>query len=660
MRFSSEFLDKVRNANNLVDIIGQFTQLKSSGKDWMGRCPFPDHPEKTPSFSVSEAKQVYYCFGCKKSGNTFDFLSQYQGMSFVESVEYLAQRAGLPIPTESYDNDRYQKERELKRSLFYMNHLARDWFYEQWQNLKPDTIAKTYFSKRGLSEATIATFKLGYAPDSWEGFVSFLRERNEDPQIAETARLIRARQGSQGYYDLFRDRVMVPIVSPTGEVVGFGGRILDQGEPKYLNSPESPIFSKGRILFGLDQSAKFIRAEDAAIVVEGYMDALSLFENGIRNVVASMGTALTIEQAKLIRRYTRNVVVVFDGDRAGQEAQDRSLISLLQADLLPKGFSLPAGMDPDDFVKEYGADLFRSSVSDAKDLFLASLDRAMTQYHAQPTEQISMIQLMRPVFAAIQDPHLKELYLKAFAEKLEVELSWLKKSLWDEKHIAKLQAWRAPLPASAKEGLRSGTGLTERTGGFVDHLPSKINAEETVKPDGELTAGASEEVLIDQRPFFDLSPAPAIEVLIFALSIKSHANFTILANEREARALFSHGTLSELFDLAHNAYLQDSKNFDSVLGLISSKLKKPEPFLRLVFIQDRLPSADEIDTEKKNEEMRTREAIVIRDGIRKLKVNRMKDQLRLLRLQLKTDSSEEIIQKLQALQLQISELDKKA
>ncbi len=655
MRFSSEFLDKVRSANNLVDIIGQFTQLKSSGRDWMGRCPFPDHPEKTPSFSVSEAKQVYYCFGCKKSGNTFDFLAQYQGMSFVESVEYLANRAGLAIPTEGLDNDRYHQERELKRSLYYLNQIAREWFQQQWRTLPIENPAKTYFAKRGLSEETIQKFQLGYAPEQWEGLVEVLRNRKEDLSAAETARLIRPRQGSSGYYDLFRDRMIVPIVSPTGEVLGFGGRIVENGEPKYLNSPESPIFSKGKILFGLDQSAKFIRAEDMAIVVEGYMDALALYENGICNVVASMGTALTVEQAKLIRRYTRNVVVVFDGDRAGQEAQDRSLVSLLQADLLPKGFSLPQGMDPDDFVREYGGGLFRSSVADAKDLFLSSLDRAMTQYHAQPTEQISMIQQMKPLFSAIQDPLLKDLYLKGFAEKLRVELGWLKKNLWDERPAAKhfpraaVSAAAGPLapatsvPNSSPEALRSEDSGASHAGDGAR---------------GENPPGAPPEVMIDERPLIDLAPAPSIEVLIFALSIKSRANFSILKTEAAARALFSFASLGELYDLALNAYLHDDENFDSVLGLISSKLKKPEPFLRLVFSQDRLPSEDELDTERKNEEMRTREATVIRDGIRKLKKNRLKDQLRLLRMGLKSDTSEEVIHKLQSLQTQISELDK--
>ncbi len=648
MRFSSDFLEKVRAANNLVDIIGQYTQLKPSGRDWMGRCPFPDHPEKTASFSVSEGKQLYFCFGCKKGGNTFDFLANYQGMSFVEAVEYLANRAGLTIPTESFDSHKQEAERALKRSLHYVNHLAKTFYCEQLRKLPPEQAGSQYFSKRGISQQTIDDFQLGYAPEGWSNLVEFLRDQGQNLELAETAQLIR-KSKHDSYFDLFRDRMMIPIMGANGDVLGFGGRIISQGEPKYLNSPESPIFHKGSLLFGLHQSAKYIRTEDQAIIVEGYMDALTLYNNGIRNVVAAMGTALTPEQAKILRRITRNVVIVFDGDRAGQEAQNKSLLPLLAADLLPRGLSLPEGQDPDDFVKEYGPKLFSASLADSKDLFLNYVDQLLKNYQQLPTEKLTIAEQLRPLVLATPDANLRELYMKEICSKMSIEMNWLKGVLFSK--------GRTSAPAKGFQSLQSSheRSATAKIAPASNQLTTQASSE--IHAVSESTS--EESVLIDSQPRMSLTGAPQIESLVLALSIKSRANFELLRRERGAIDLFSHPTLKELFTFSEFAYLQDPENFDSVLGQIPSKLEKPELFLKLAYSFDRSPADDESKGHAQKEMVAEREAVVIRDGVRKIKVNRLKSQVQKLRIELKDSATESAISKIQELQSQIVDVDKK-
>ncbi len=330
IKFTPEFIERVAEANNIVDLISQQTQLKSAGGGLMGRCPFPDHKEKTPSFSVSETKQVYHCFGCHKSGNIFSFLRDFQGLSFPEAVEFLADRAGISLPKPTGESVEIDKAMQRRKQLLAANKWALIFFREQLKQQASDHPVKKYIQKRGLLPETLETFQMGYAPADWDGLVNFLTSKGISMEIAEEARLVKARtQGKTGYFDLFRDRLIFPILNNQGEPVAFGGRIIESGEPKYLNSPETPVFVKGKILYGLFQTARYIRSEDAVLIVEGYMDLISLYQVGIRNVVATMGTALTPDHGRFLKRLTKNVVVLFDGDSAGQEAAERSLPLLL-------------------------------------------------------------------------------------------------------------------------------------------------------------------------------------------------------------------------------------------------------------------------------------------------------------------------------------------
>ncbi|MCB0367681.1 MAG: DNA primase, partial [Bdellovibrionales bacterium] len=288
MRFSQDFIEKVRDANNLVDLVSRYTQLNRAGGRFTGLCPFPDHREKTPSFSVNDTQQLYYCFGCKKGGNIFKFVESMMGMNFPESVEWLARQAGIPVPQEMYQRSEkvvaHEKERKLMADI---NEFAAKVFESELSRSAESSPVREYLRRRGLTAEIIKTFRLGYAPNEWEKLSQLLKARKAPLAVAEKLGLVRERsQGRSGFYDLFRERLMFPIFAIDGRCIGFGGRVIGDGEPKYLNSPESALFHKGQILYGLSETAKFIRAEDSVIVVEGYMDLLALYQAGIKNVVA--------------------------------------------------------------------------------------------------------------------------------------------------------------------------------------------------------------------------------------------------------------------------------------------------------------------------------------------------------------------------------------
>ncbi len=427
-KFSQDFVSKVAEANNLVDIIGRYTQLKSSGGGFMGRCPFPDHQEKTPSFSVSEVKQVYHCFGCQKKGNIYTFLQTYSGMSFPEAIEYLADNANIPLPVEMSQNlDEEQKNHQHKKRLSEANGLALQYFMQKLQELPEDHQVKKYLEERFLSPEIVQEFSIGYATDSWDGLLQFLNSKGFENSILEEVKLVRPKS-SGGHYDLFRHRLIFPIHNLKADVVGFGGRVLSsQDQPKYLNSPESPIFHKGKILFNQHRASKFIRSEDSVVVVEGYMDAVALWRAGIRNVVATLGTALTSDHARALFRLTRNVTVLFDGDSAGIEAAQRSLPILLSGNLHPKGVILPDESDPDDYLNEKGPDALKKAVQSPEDLMMLLFRRNWAALSQRgPQGKVSAIDGVLPLLKAVPDPRLKELYVQEIAKSLQVSPSMLK------------------------------------------------------------------------------------------------------------------------------------------------------------------------------------------------------------------------------------------
>lgn len=436
MRFSPEFVDKVREANNIVDVIGPYTQLRSTGSNFMGRCPFPDHNDKTASFSVSEDKQLYNCFGCKKSGNIFTFLQNFNGYSFPESIEFLARRANIALP-ERDEDPREKQARQVRESVLQVNRLAASYFQDRLAKLPENHPVRVYAKGRGLNPETLQTFGIGFAPDEWHGLARVVGQRRISMEIGEKAGLLKRSsraQGAETHFDLFRGRLMFPIVSTSGDVVGFGGRVVGEGEPKYLNSPETQVFHKGRVLYGLDVTARYIRSQDEAIIVEGYMDAVTLYQAGIKNVAAILGTAFTPDHGRLIRRMTPNAVMLLDGDAAGIQGAERSLAALLAADIRPRGVILPEGMDPDDFIRDRGVEALKAEMAAAGDLFTLLLTRHwMEGYRATAQDKLRVVEsaarALQPAGPMLLERPIAELFMDEVARFLDVDSAWVRKTL---------------------------------------------------------------------------------------------------------------------------------------------------------------------------------------------------------------------------------------
>jgi len=466
--FAQDYIDRVRDANNIVDIISEVTELKKSGSGMVGLCPFPTHREKTPSFSVSDLKQAYYCFGCQKHGNIFTFLKEMKGMSFPESVEFLAERAHIPLPEKT--GFQTQKQ-DLSKKLYAINHKTAQFFYKNLQNLSSESEVRKYAEQRGLGSDIVEKFHIGYATREWDDLQRHLRSEGFQQSDMESLGLIKKRQDGSGYYDLFRDRLIFPILSTTGHFLGFGGRVLDQSLPKYLNSSESPVFSKSRVLYGLHETGKYIRSEDQIIIVEGYMDFLALYRAGIQNVAATLGTALTEEHARLIKRFTKNVVLLFDGDEAGQKATMRSLSVLLKEGLYSKSFELPERMDPDDFLNNHGAEPLRQMIKGAEDLVLRYVDRLLKTWNwAQPSDKARIIVEIKSILTHVTEAPLLDLYTSEIAQRIQVNGLWLKKAL-----DLKLQAGMGSLPK---------IGYEEPRAAFVNN--KKVSEAKTVPPKEEV------------------------------------------------------------------------------------------------------------------------------------------------------------------------------
>ncbi len=344
-------IEEIRRRADIASVIGEYVILKKAGKNFLGLCPF--HHEKTPSFTVSPDKQMFYCFGCSEGGNVFSFLMKLNNLTFPEAVRQLAGKVGVVIPDKTMSRE--EKERyTLAEKIRRVNELAAD-FYAKELLSPAGAGAQEYLQKREVGEAAIRTFRLGLAPEGWSGLLDYLEKRGVAPGLAEQAGLVIARTGDKkGYYDRFRGRLMIPIEDVDGHVIAFGGRVMGADQPKYMNSPESPVYTKGNNLFGLARTREAVREKGFAILVEGYFDLIALWSAGILNVVATLGTALTRAQVDLLRRYAPRAVALFDPDEAGRKALARSLELFLAGNVHAKAVILPDGYDPDTFVRTQG------------------------------------------------------------------------------------------------------------------------------------------------------------------------------------------------------------------------------------------------------------------------------------------------------------------
>ncbi len=417
MRIPENKIDEIRNAADIVDLISAHVHLKKRGKNFIGLCPF--HQEKTPSFTVSLDKQIYHCFGCGAGGNVFKFLMEFKNISFIEAVEEIADHLGIKIEMENTQPDDKQNEQEL---FYEINLVAARFFSDNLLKSSGGENAREYLRKRNIKPQIQKIFGLGYAPFGWDNFLAHAKENKIDLSKAKTLGLIDTNDKGE-YYDKYRGRVIFPIFSPNGRVIAFGGRILENQEntAKYLNSPESPVYSKRRSLFGLYHSKDEIRKLDRAILVEGYMDLISLFQTGVKNVVASSGTSLTDEQVQLLSRFTKNIIILFDADPAGQKASLRSIEILLKQDFEVKVIALPKGEDPDSYIIKFGKEKFEEEIIKAKNFLeyqTAQFEESgMFEDSAQMTKAIR--ELVKTL-ALVSDELKRNLLMKSIAKKFNL------------------------------------------------------------------------------------------------------------------------------------------------------------------------------------------------------------------------------------------------
>jgi DNA primase len=427
MRIPDSTIEEVRTSSDIVDVISAYVPLKKRGKNYLGLCPF--HQEKTPSFSVSAEKQMYYCFGCGVGGNVFTFVMEHDKVSFVEAVRTLAQRAGIIIPEEGAEDREKATEHE---ALFSACRSAALFFHENLVKSIEGKLALEYFKHRGFSEQTIRKFGLGYSLNGWDGLMKFAEQEKIPPPILDKAGLILKREDGSGYYDRFRGRAMFPIISTSGRTIAFGARKLREDDPlgKYINSPETPIYSKSRVLYGLFQAKEAIRAKENAILVEGYADLISVYQAGIENIVASSGTALTEEQIDLIGRYAKSITLVYDADSAGSKATIRGVDLVIERGLDVRVAELPQGEDPDSFVRKHGGEEFQKLIDGA----VSFLDFKARLFQVQgllttPEGKTRAIRSIVETIAKMKDELKRNIFIKSVAEKYDLYESVLFREL---------------------------------------------------------------------------------------------------------------------------------------------------------------------------------------------------------------------------------------
>ncbi|MCT4594576.1 MAG: DNA primase [Anaeromicrobium sp.] len=408
MSVNEHLIDEIKSKNNIIDIISAYTQLKQNGKNYKGLCPF--HNEKTPSFIVSEDKQLYHCFGCGQAGDVIEFISKKENLDFIDSLKFLGNRVGINIEEKTLNKEE-KKAVEEKTKIYEINREAAIFYYKNLHKRGPEALA--YLSKkRGLSMETIKKFGLGYALNNWDALNKYLLRKGYDQSLIYKSGLVLQKKEKKGFYDRFRNRTIFPIINTTGKVIGFGARSIGNEMPKYLNSPQTPVFNKSNNLFGLNVAKNQISNDKRIIVVEGYMDVISLYEKGIKNAVASLGTALTKGQGQLLKRYADKTYICYDSDVAGQTATLRGLDTLTEVGCEVKVISLKGAKDPDELVKEHGKGAFLKYVDDALTLVEYKISLAKEKYNIKTTDgSIKFVKEITPILKNLKSPVEVDAYI---------------------------------------------------------------------------------------------------------------------------------------------------------------------------------------------------------------------------------------------------------
>ncbi len=414
VKYPEELIEEIRMSNDILDVVGEYVKLEKKGKNYFGLCPF--HREKTASFSVDNTKQMYHCFGCGKGGSVIQFVMDAENLDYIEAIKFLAERARITLPEGESEEE---KKRALKiQEIIKINTEAARFYYEQLNNTK-NSDARRYLEKRKVSEGIVKKFGVGYSANEWDLLYKYLKSKNYSDDDLKDSGLVLAKKGGNGYYDRFRGRLMFPIFDLRGNVIGFGGRVLDDSLPKYMNSPETLVYNKRKNLYALNFAKN--SSEKRIIVVEGYMDVISLYQFGIINTVASLGTALTESQGRILKKYAEEIIISYDADAAGQTATMRGLNLLNDIGCNVKVLLIPKGKDPDEFIKANGAEAFRKLLDNALSLVEYKIKVLKAQIDTTAIEgKISFLNKAADILAKLDNSVEQEMYIKKISTDYDI------------------------------------------------------------------------------------------------------------------------------------------------------------------------------------------------------------------------------------------------
>jgi DNA primase len=422
-KIPENILNEIQDKCDIVEVISGYVSLKPSGRNFKACCPF--HHEKTPSFVVSPDKQIYHCFGCNSGGNVFNFIKEHEKIDFIEAVKMLAEKTGVKLPEYRSHDD---QESSIVGAVYSVNDVAGNYYYSMLEKSGSSSEASRYKTKRGLDEPVIKKFRIGYADSSWKALLDYLTVRGiKQDTILKAGLIIKGKDNS--YYDLFRNRIIFPILDVRNRIIGFGARVMDDSLPKYINSPETAVYKKGQHLYGLNFAKADIKERNFAIITEGYLDVITCHQYGVNNAIASLGTALTTEQIRLLKRYTHNVIMLYDSDKAGEMASLRGLDLLLEEDMNVKIATLEKDHDPDSFLRKFGRENFDQAIKKSKSLFTYKLDMLKDKFNStEPESKAETIKEMLSTINRVRNAIVKAEYIKLLAQELSVK----EDAVWEE------------------------------------------------------------------------------------------------------------------------------------------------------------------------------------------------------------------------------------
>ena len=518
MRYPQTFIDDLKRQADIVRVIQDYVQLKKKGANWMACCPF--HKEKTPSFSVSPAKEIFYCFGCHKGGSVFNFVMEIERVNFPEAIKIVADKIGMPLP-KMVDDSRFEARRQESDVVIQLNSWAMEWWQQQLETSNEGRIARDYLNEREISEETQKTFRLGYAPDSWDSLSIFLRNKGATQEHIDRSGLVAKKDDGGRSYDRFRGRLMFPVLDAQGRPIAFGGRTLKGEDAKYINSPETAAYVKGRNLFGLNLTRDEIRRQGFAILVEGFLDLIVPYQFGVRNVVASLGTALTSDQAKLLSRFARKVLVNYDGDRAGIQAAKKSIEILLAEDLEVKVLVLPDNADPDEYIRKFGVTEYQRQRAQAQPHIQFVIESALRDRNLhRPAEKAEAVEEVLPYLRAVKNGVQKREYFDMAMDALGIDRENVNTSTW-RRELWQTVRHNRQLRADSVQSLTRRTDATAAEQRLLGLLFADANLRREVLP------------MLREEDYEDLATAPLFKALFELDREGTEIDFDALSRKTE-------------------------------------------------------------------------------------------------------------------------------